>query len=440
MQTTADTIVAISSAVGPAPRMIVRLSGRDAHAITRSVCDTLSEPSHAAQTSIRIAGMHVSAWACLFAEGHSYTGEHSVELHIPGNPLLARLLLDDLIRAGARQAEPGEFTARAYFSGRMSLTQAEGVAATIAAHSEQELRAARQLMSGELSLRLAPAMEELVQTLALVEAGIDFSDEDISFIAAEEIDRRAGAVDSLLDDLLKTSARFESLAHEPTFVLVGRPNAGKSTLLNALAGHERAIVSPVEGTTRDALSAEVRLHRGLIRLIDVAGLEETSPRKVPCPPSAAVLLQMQQQARRTVASADRVVLVRDATDQREPIQLDRSWDLQVVTKIDLSPGATGVSAKTGQGMDRLRDELDRLAFGDASQSGASLALNARHLRSISESRDALARARANAQRAAGPEIIALDLRDALDALGRVLGQVTPDDVLGRVFSTFCIGK
>jgi tRNA modification GTPase len=423
--------------------MIVRMSGRDAHAIARAICDVLPQAGTACRTHLRFAALSVPTWACLFAGPKSYTAENLVEFHIPGNPLLARMLLDELVRAGARQAEPGEFTARAYFSGRIGLTEAEGVAATIAAHSEQELRAARQLMAGELSRRLTPAMEQLTQTLALIEAGIDFSDEDISFIAGEEVQRRVSEFDASLDELLRASARFESLTHEPTFVLVGRPNAGKSTLLNALAGHERAIVSPIEGTTRDILWAEVRLRRGLIRLIDVAGLEETSPNLVTNAASASISSQMQQQARRMIESADRVVLVGDVTDDRPALALPREADLVVVSKIDLanhSQAGLGVSAKSGDGLEALRERLDDLAFG-TSAPGSTLALNARHTRAIMDARDSLARAQASAQNSAGAaELIAADLRAALDSLGSILGQVTPDDVLGHVFASFCVGK
>ncbi|MEA2711205.1 MAG: tRNA modification GTPase [Phycisphaerales bacterium] len=431
----ADTIAAISNSVAAAAgRMIVRMSGAEARRIAASVSDDLPPAGEARRTGLSFSDLTVPAWIYFFAAPRSYTGEDLVEFHLPGNPLLVKMLLDALIAAGARHAEPGEFTARAYFSGRIDLAEAEGVAATIAAHGDAELRAARQLLAGELSSRLRGPMESLAEALALVEAGIDFSEEDISFLAGDELVRRVEEIDAFLDDLVKNSARFEPLTHEPSFVLVGRPNAGKSTLLNALAGHDRAIVSPIAGTTRDALSAEVRLKRGLVRLIDVAGLDED----LAAPD--AIEHQMNAQARRVIESADFVLLVRDASDDKPLFELPRRADLIVLTKADLAsaalPGA--ISAVTGQGLDAFRDALDVLAFGQVA-AAPTLALNARHLAAIADARSALARAKEIA-RTAGAELIALELRDALDSLGRVLGQVTPDDVLGRVFATFCIGK
>jgi tRNA modification GTPase len=283
-------------------------------------------------------------------------------------------------------------------------------------------------MSGELAKRLRPMMDQVAETLALVEAGIDFSDEDVTFLPAAEAADRARGIESELDGLQRESARFERLSHEVEFVLVGRPNAGKSTLLNALAGHERAVVSPVAGTTRDAISAEVSLKRGIVRITDVAGLDAAPGDEIEC--------KMQSQARDAIGRADYVIEVRDPADA-SPYAGDRTPDIIIRTKADLHPGAD-VSAVTGQGMDQLKESLDALAFGRPS--GSSLALNARHLAAIAEARRLLTRAADAAIADHPPEIIAFELRAALDAMGSIVGHITPDDVLGRVFATFCIGK
>jgi tRNA modification GTPase len=434
--TSADTIAAISSAVGPAARMIVRMSGRDAAQIAAQFwSDVLPEPSTAARGTLRVASLRVPASLYVFRAPRSYTGEDLVEFHIPGSSLLARMLLDGLIRAGARAADPGEFTARAYFNGRIDLTEAEGVAATIAASSEQELRAARQLLAGELARRLQPARNLIADTLALVEVGIDFSDEDVTFLSAAQVRERTSQADEMLSELLSGSSRFERLGHEPQVVLVGRPNAGKSTLLNALAGHERAVTSPVAGTTRDVLTADVPLRRGMVKLTDAAGMIDLQ--------GNGIERQMRANALRAVESADIVVLVVDVLDEQPAPALPRPADLLVNTKADLvepRPSETfRVSAKTGENLEQLRNELDRLAFGETAGGGASLALNARHVRAIGEARDALDRAAARIDDGAA-ELVALELREALDALGQVVGMVTPDDLLGRIFSAFCIGK
>jgi tRNA modification GTPase len=434
----ADTIVAISSAVGPAARMIVRVSGPQAPRLAADLARTADEPQpSASRVHLHFADLSVPAWFYVFRAPRSYTGDDLVEFHLPGNPVLARLLLDHLRRAGARDAGPGEFTARAFFNGRLDLTEAEGVAATIAAGNETELAAARRLMAGELARRLRPVTDAVAETLALVEVGIDFSDEDVTFLSADQVRARVTEGDGELRRLLEDSTRFERLAHEPTMVLVGRPNAGKSTLLNALAGHERAVTSPVAGTTRDALSAEVALGHGLVRMVDVAGVDEAADT------ADDVERRMRDRALRAVEEADFVLLVRDVTDREPPLDVGRPPNLVIHTKVDLlGPGARAdalaISARTGANLSALRTSLDRLAFG-AGDSGPGLALNARHVTAIHEARDALARAAARADDPS-PELVALELREALDALGRVVGAVTPDDLLGRIFSSFCIGK
>jgi tRNA modification GTPase len=446
--TTGDTIVAIGSAAGTAARMILRVSGPAAHAIASCLSGPLPQDTAgvALRRTLRFAGLSLpGCWVYLFRAPRSYTGEDLAEFHIPGNPLVARMLLDDILRhPEARQAEPGEFTARAYFTGRLDLAEAEGVAATIAAASEAELRAARQLMAGELSRRLRPAMDLIAETAVLVEVGIDFSDEDVTFLSPGQLAKRVNAADRMLAELLAQSGRFESLTHEPSFVLIGRPNAGKSTLLNALARQARAVVSPVAGTTRDVLSAEVALEQGIVRVLDAAGLEVPVSAS-DASPQAEVARQMHRRALAAAESADFVVLVKDVTDPRPPPDVPREPDLRVLTKADLAhaypatPGAVLVSAASGQNLDRLRGVMNGIAFAAASGAPASgVALTSRHLSAITEARAALHRAPAAA--GGGAELAALELREALDALGRVLGRVSPDDLLGQVFSSFCIGK
>jgi tRNA modification GTPase len=458
-----DTIAALSSAVGPAARMIIRASGPQSSILL----EQLAAPGHfppekptdsnppgsgcsprAARLALRLTALRVPVWLYQFIAPRSYTGDDLIELHVPGNPLLARLILDQLIHLGARLAEPGEFTARAYFNGRIDLSQAEGVAAVVWAGNTAQLNAARQLMAGELSHRLRPVLDQLARTLALIEAEIDFSDQDVRFLSAAEVERRLKHVQTELHSLLANSARFARLSHEPRLVLAGRPNAGKSTLLNALSRSDRAVVSPVAGTTRDALSAPVVLERGIIRLIDVAGLEES-------PATGQIESQMRRRALRELEAADAVILVRDATDQRPALTLPRQPDWTVRTKIDLldpplpqssvlgsttlaelSPHSSSVSSLTGTGLNTLRFALDTLAFGDRAALASELALTARHVTAIESAAACIFRAIASP----AAELIAAELRLALDFLGQVLGEVSPDDILGRIFSTFCIGK
>jgi tRNA modification GTPase len=491
-----DTIAAISTTVAPAARIIVRMSGPQSHSIASAISIFKSEipgsSSVAARTELSFNNLNFPAWVYSFRGPHSYTGEDSIEFHLPGSPVLAKMLVDELYRSGIRPAEPGEFTARAFFNGKIGLTEAEGVAATIAAGNEAELAAARQLLAGELARRLWSITESLAQTLALIEVGIDFSEEDVTFLAAEEVAERIQDADAALDDLLNASGRFEQLTHEPRIVFAGRPNAGKSSLINALTKQQRAIVSDVAGTTRDVLSAPLNLPRGRVLVADVAGLDSEPERAAPISseeggckkgvitdlpkgvinfeeraenqmtkdslqkisdnpfygaagnPQDQINCSMQHHAQHAIEAADHVVLVRDCTDDRPPLEFSRVPSLNVLTKSDLVndarheyPGLK-VSAKTGAGLDTLRDALDQLAFG-SNQTGTTLALNRRHLLAIETAREALSRAAA--QVIAGfSELVAMDLRDVLDALGSVVGEVTPDDVLGRVFTAFCIGK
>jgi tRNA modification GTPase len=436
------TIAAISSTIAPSARIILRLSGPESHAIAEKITGLPHlQPASAQQAMLQFDNLACPGWIYAFRAPHSYTGEDSIEFHLPGSPVLAKMLLDELYALGAKPAEPGEFTARAFFNGKIGLTEAEGVAATIAAGNDAELTAARQLLAGELARRLAPLTDSIAQTLALIEVGIDFSEEEVTFLASEEVAQHIASADEALDDLLQQSTRFEQLTHEPKIVFAGRPNAGKSSLINALTRQTRAVVSNLAGTTRDVLSAPLDLPRGRVMLADVAGLD-TSPDRDD--PQSQIDRSMQQHARRAIESADHVILVKDSADQQPPFELPRKPALTVLTKSDLSNNQTAppqsliVSSLTGHGLPELRLALDDLAFGK-NQTTSTLVLNRRHLLAIDQARQALSRAAARVVENA-PELVAMDLRDALDALGSIVGQVTPDDVLGKIFSAFCIGK
>ena len=431
-----DVIAAIASPAGVCGRIVLRVSGAGSARVVEGLLAGagLLPGRGVVRARICVEGLLFPAILLLFEQGKSYTGEESAELHVPGNPLLARLTLEQLYAAGAKPAEPGEFTARAFFNGRLDLTEAEGVASTIGATSQRELDAARRLGAGELTRRLHPIIDTLTQTVALVEAGIDFSEEEIRFIAPGQVRQRASAIAEELGQLLSASGSFERLAHEPQIVLCGRANAGKSTLLNALAGRQRAVVSPVAGTTRDLLSAEVQLQRGMVRVVDTAGLESEIEGQ------GTIAQQMRERALQAIAQADLVVLAHEGGDAHDPLTLSRQADLVVMTKCDLQTShksqGMAVSAVTGDGMNTLRQRLDELAFGAGGEE--TLALNARHVRQIRLAMDdlnALTQRNLNEE-----ELMAEHLRAASDALGEITGLVSTDDLLDRIFSSFCIGK
>ena len=431
-----DTIAAISSAIAPAARIIVRLTGPQSLPITAALCQNESlDPNTAKQITLTFASLRCPAWIYAFHAPHSFTGGDMVEFHLPGNPLLARMFLDHLLSSGARLATPGEFTARSYFAGKIDLTAAEGIAATIAAANQDQLDAARELLAGQLASRLTPIMDSLADTLGLVEVGIDFSEEDITFLLTDDLRNRIQSIDRDLSQLLDESDRFEQLVHEPRFVLVGRPNAGKSTLINALAVHPRSIVSDIPGTTRYVLSNQIDLPHGPVQLIDIAGLEETR--------ETGISEKAQQLAHRAIESADFVLLIQEVTDNRPTLPLPRSPDMTIFTKSDLRDrkplaGEILVSAKSGSGLTNLKHTLNTLAFG-SSHGATRLALNSRHVTALTAARSTLSNLLA-LPTTAPAEVIAMELREALDSLGQILGDVSPDDLLGRIFSRFCIGK
>jgi tRNA modification GTPase len=388
----------------------------------------------------------------------SFTGEPVAELVIPGNPnLIERVLARLTSQPGVREAQPGEFSARAYLNGKLTLAQAEGVAATIAAHSERELAAAESLLSGRTGERYLGWADELATLLALVEAGIDFTDqEDVVPIPPAALLARVRALHAAIAAELGREAGAEHRTHTPRAVLVGPPNAGKSTLFNALLGRKRAVESPVAGTTRDALVEPLDLskeaHGGAqasVLLIDLPGLDADA--------ASPIDRDAQARAADEIARADILIQCNPANAKRPLSPLPTSNSLasspprptiRVATKADLphdpsqDPAAIGVCALDGWHLPVLRRAIADATWSRADESTPFLL--PRHRRTLARVADHLAAAAAQiepgAHALAFPETIADELRPGLDALAELTGDISPDDIIGRIFATFCVGK
>ena len=450
-----DTIVAVGSPPGASWRGLVRISGARSGDVLRAllhVCPPAEPWASGAMFSGRLLRPDVPCLYVRFGGPRSYTGEDVVELQLPGNAALLDRVLHRAVSAGARLAEPGEFTFRAFLNGKMDLTQAEGVAATIAATSDGQLRAAGLLRDGELGAFSQRLVDSLATQLALVEAGIDFTDqEDVVPIGPGELDRQLSLIESELSRLLERSRSWGALEALPRVVLVGPPSAGKSSLFNALLGRQRAVIDELPGTTRDVLEEPLELacadgRRIEVMLVDIAGLDRAE---------AAFDRQVQTAARAAVERADLVVRVSDGMSENLHDDLNVPC-ITALSKADLElprrgVAATGfdvtVSAVTGEGLDQLRSAIAS-AVGDRGVSvrGEMLALQPRHESSLRAALEAIADARAQLEpqrdghQIAGVELVAGQLRAALDELAALGGQMTPDDVIGRVFATFCVGK
>ncbi|MCG3181812.1 MAG: tRNA modification GTPase MnmE [Phycisphaerae bacterium] len=442
------TIVAVGTAAGPGLRAVVRLSGPDCLSVAARAMRAaagLEGPGFAAVAAeVRVGRSWLPVTAWRFRSPHSYTGQDMLELHLPGSAALMEAVVGAFLSAGARAAEPGEFTLRAVLGGRIELTEAEGVAALIAARSDGQLRAAMELAGGALARAVGAINDRLVDLLAELEAGLDFADEPIRFITAGELSRGLADAAGAIARLQAESGNFESLADRPTVALVGPPNVGKSTLLNRLTGVERALCSPLAGTTRDVLAAPLTLADGEAILLDLAGLEQE--------PGDAISRLAQQAAEAAVRSADCLLRVADASASQPGAAWTQAGGreaIRVYNKVDLAPGplpAEGVcvSATTGQGIEALRAAINASVFADvADRRGQRLMLNARHRAGLADAAAAVGRSRSLAAREdfdTVAELAAHELREASEHLGRISGRVVTDDILTRIFSRFCIGK
>lgn len=454
----ADTIIAVSSPPGRSRRGLIRLSGGDTCAILgQLINEAVDQIPLRVLTKVNLVSPAMPALLSCFRAPHSYTGQDTAELQVPGHPALLDRLLHQAIDAGARLAEPGEFTFRAFLAGKLDLTQAEGIAATIQATSDTQLKAARHLLDGELGGFARSLVDDLGTRLALVEAGIDFTDqEDVVPIGPGVLDEHLTDIEARLAELLSNSRSWSEVEALPWVVLVGSPSAGKSTLFNALLGHERAVIDPVPGTTRDVLCEPMRIvapggDEREWMLVDIAGLNE--PTGVVSSPLEE---QAQAAARDAIERAELIVRVVDISqDQADPQLInEQTAAFTVLSKSDLAPdkqtndpGRLRVSAATGENVNQLRDIIgDRLGQLAVSVHAEMLTLQPRHEQALRSARQEVSLARAQLgdqlknHAIDDVELIAGHLRQALDDLAGLGGQLSPDDVIGRVFATFCVGK
>lgn len=429
-----DTVFALATPPGRGAIAVVRLSGPGTREALAAIGAGSPRPRVATLRTLAHAGSHLDqALVLWFPAPASYTGEDVAELHLHGGRAVVEGVLSALGDLGLRPADPGEFTRRAFENGRMDLAQAEAVADLIDAESAAQSRQALGQLGGALSAVYSGFRQDLLQALALVEAEIDFPDEEVP----DGLARSAGPIlDRLADDLgraLSRADRGERVREGYRVVLIGETNAGKSSLFNALVAREAAIVTPIPGTTRDVLDAQLIIDGYAVTLSDTAGLRESRD---------PVEAEGVKRARARARAADLRLWVRAPGDpEGEAAAFVSPDDLTVWTKSDLAPGEPGplsVSTRTGAGLDRLHAALaDRLRH-DLSGADFPAVTRARHRRRLTEALDAVADGRVALE--TSPEMAGDDLRRAASALAQVTGAIGVEDVLGEVFSTFCIGK
>lgn len=422
---------------------VVRVSGSEAERIAFSMLGKLPEPRKATYAKFRRGDAAVLdvGLALFFPAPASFTGESVLELHGHGGPLVVALIVDAVVELGARRAEPGEFTKRAFLNGKLDLAQAEAIADLISSGTEQAARAALRSLSGVFSESVGKLAEQLTRLRMHVEAAIDFPEEEIDFLSD-------AALLSGLEDCGNAFRRLERqagmgrvLRDGLRVVIVGKPNAGKSSLLNRLSGEESAIVTEVAGTTRDIIREQINIDGLAVELVDTAGLRDNPDR---------IEAEGIRRAREALKSADTALWIQDATEPGDAEigeTLPAGVQLTIVrNKIDLTnelPGSEAgvirLSATTGEGVDALRERLRELAGYEDLGEGAFTARQ-RHLDALKRARGHFVSGRAALDQSRAGELLAEDLRLAQEALGEITGAVTSDDLLGRIFADFCIGK
>ena len=435
-----NTIAAIATPPGMGGVSVIRVSGKNAAAIAQTLSGKLPVPRHATLATFRDAqGETVDQGLLLyFPAPHSFTGEEVIELQGHGGVAVTQNLLHAVLAAGARLAEPGEFSRRAFLNDKMDLAQAEAVADLIAARSQAAVQAAQRALQGDFSRAVNALAEEIYTLRRYVEAALDFPEEEIDFLAEGDIEARLLAFGDALARLIAQSEQGRLLNEGIELAIVGEPNAGKSSLLNALAGAERAIVTDLAGTTRDIVREQLVIEGIPVHVLDTAGLRDSGD---------VVEQEGIRRARKAMAEADIILWLIDGSRAQAAEDIGAPADkilLQVWNKADQA-GVDGedtrlwISAKTGQGLERLRQEIARLA-GQENREESPFIARARHVEALKRAQHHYQQALAQLRGWRAGELVAEDMRQVHDALGEITGKVSADELLGSIFASFCIGK
>ncbi|MBB71743.1 MAG: tRNA uridine-5-carboxymethylaminomethyl(34) synthesis GTPase MnmE [Legionellales bacterium] len=453
MNVTSDTITAQATPPGRGGVGIIRVSGPKAATIADAMLGALPAPRSAHYQAFKDAdGSVIDMGLALYFPGpNSFTGEDVLELHGHGGPVVMDRLLQRVVSLGARIARPGEFSERAFLNDKIDLAQAEAIADLIDASSEQAARSAIRSLQGAFSAEIQRLVEAVIHLRMYVEAAIDFPDEEVDFLSDGKITSDLNQIITTLDGVLSQAKQGALLREGMTVVIAGKPNAGKSSLLNALSGRESAIVTDIPGTTRDLLREHILIDGIPLHIVDTAGLRESPD---------VVEQEGVKRAWAEIANADRVLLVVDAKDTTEtdpdklwPAYAEHDLPEKAVTVIQNKIDELGqtpavfhedkhvvikLSVKTGAGLDELRHHLKHCVGAETAEGG--FIARRRHLDALNRARELLIHGQDQFNSMEAGELLAEDLRQVQDALGEITGTFTPDDLLGRIFSSFCIGK
>lgn len=449
-----DTIVALATAQGISAIAVIRLSGKEAIAITQKVFvgkNLADVPGHTVHFgTIQHQGKLIDeVLATVFTEPQSFTRENSVELSCHGSPVIVKEIIKALLANGARLAEPGEFTKRAFFNGRFDLAQAEAVADLIHAETDNARQAAFNQMRGGFSKEINNLREELIHFASLIELELDFGEEDVEFAKRNDLRELILKIQSYLNNLIASFDQGRVIKNGIPTVIAGKPNAGKSTLLNALLNEEKAIVSDIPGTTRDVIEDEITLGGITFRFMDTAGLRDTSD---------TIEAIGVSRTRESMKKASLILYLWDLSQtslaeiQHEEIQLAALGIpyLKIGNKKDKAPSALLeqlknqsfilISAATKENLEQLKESILTTVGVKEVKQGDVLVTNLRHYQKLAETRDALNRVLEGLDSGITGDFLAMDIRQALHYLGEITGQITTDDLLDNIFSKFCIGK